>query len=40
MEVWDHCLNLSKFWSILSEEDRDYVDCAKDAILERKRWDI
>lgn len=40
MEVWDHCLNLSKFWSILSEEDRDYVDCAKDAILERKRWDV
>jgi hypothetical protein len=40
MEVWDHCLNLSKFWSILNDEDKDYVDCAKDAVLERKRWNV
>jgi len=40
MEVWDHCLNLSKFWSILNDEDKDYVDCAKNAVLERKRWNV
>jgi len=38
MEVWDHCLNLSKFWSILSEEDRDFVQAAQDSITEGWEW--
>ena len=28
--VYDHTLTISKFWSVLSEEDREYiVDCIK-----------
>jgi hypothetical protein len=30
--VYDHTLTISKFWSILSEEDKDYIQCAQDAI--------
>ena len=30
--VYDHTLTISKFWSVLSEEDREYIQCAQDAI--------
>lgn len=30
--VYDHTLTISKFWSILSEEDKEYIQCAQDAI--------
>lgn len=30
--VYDHTLTISKFWSVLSEEDKDYIQCAQDAI--------
>jgi hypothetical protein len=40
MEVWDHCLLLSRFWTILSEEDRDYIECAKHAVLEHSKWAV
>jgi len=30
--VYDHTLTISKFWSLLSEEDREYIQCAQDAI--------
>ena len=29
---------ISPFWSILSEEDREYVQCAQDAISEGWEW--
>jgi len=29
---------ISPFWSILSEEDREYVQCAQDAIDEQWKW--
>ena len=30
--VYDHTLTISKFWSVLSEEDKEYIQCAQDAI--------
>lgn len=31
---------ISPFWSILSEEDRDYVQCAQHAIEDQLEWNI
>lgn len=36
--VYDHTLTISKFWSVLSEEDREYVQAAQDAIQDKKSW--
>lgn len=30
--VYDHTLTISKFWSVLSEEDKEYIQCAQSAI--------
>jgi hypothetical protein len=30
--VYEHTLSVSKFWSVLSEEDRDYIQCVQFAI--------
>ena len=32
--------NVSKFWSILSEEDREYIQAAQQAIDESTTWNI
>ena len=32
--------SLSKFWSVLREEDKDYVQCAQHAIEEGMEWNI
>jgi hypothetical protein len=31
---------LSKYWSIMSEEDKDYVQAAQYAVEERKKWKL
>jgi len=31
---------ISPFWSILSEEDREYVQCAQHAIEDQLEWNI
>jgi len=33
--VYDHTLTISKFWSVLSEEDREYIQCAQSAIEDK-----
>ena len=33
-------LSISKFWSILSEEDRDYIQGAQHAIYSKTPWEI
>jgi len=33
--VYDHTLTISKFWSVLSEEDKEYIQCVQDAITEK-----
>ena len=37
-EVYTQTLHISKFWSILSEEDRDFVQAAQDSITEGWEW--
>jgi len=32
--------SVSKFWSVLSDEDKDYLHCAQDAIDEKVSWNI
>ncbi len=36
--VYEHTLTISKFWSILSEEDREYIQCAQNAIEDKLPW--
>ena len=37
-EVYNQTLNVSKFWSILSEEDRDFIQAVQDSIEEGWVW--
>ena len=37
-EVYELTKNISKFWPILSEEDKDYVQAAQDAIQNKIDW--
>jgi hypothetical protein len=32
--------SVSKFWSVLNEEDKDYIHCARDAIENKTQWNI
>ena len=38
VEAYDLTLKISFAWSVLSEEDREYVQCAQDAITEGWEW--
>lgn len=38
--AYEKTLEISKFWSVLSEEDRDYVQCAQHAIEEGLEWNV
>ena len=35
-----HILSVSKFWSALSEEDRDYIHACRYAIEEELPWNV
>ena len=37
-EVYNQTLHISKFWSILSEEDKDFLQAAQDSITEGWEW--
>ena len=37
-EVYELTTSVSKFWSVLSEEDRDYIQAAQHAIDEKELW--
>ena len=39
-EVEDHIQTVSKFWSALSEEDRDYIHGARYAIENKMAWNV
>jgi hypothetical protein len=39
-DTLDLIASISKFWSILSEEDRDYIQAASQAVNEKIHWDI
>jgi hypothetical protein len=32
--------SLSIYWAHLSDEDKDYVDCASDALKEKRKWEV
>jgi len=36
--VEEHIQSISKFWSALDEEDRDYIQCAQHAIEDKMEW--
>jgi len=36
--VKEHIESISKFWSVLSEEDRDYIQGCQYAIEEKLKW--
>lgn len=38
--VEEHITTVSKFWSVLSEEDRDYIHGARYAIEEKLEWKV
>lgn len=38
--VSEHIESVSKFWSVLSEEDRDYIQCSQHAIEEQMEWNV
>lgn len=31
---------LSMYWAHLSDEDKDYIDCASDALKEKRKWEV
>ena len=37
-EVYELTTEVSKFWSILTEEDRDYIQAAQHAIEDKTVW--
>lgn len=39
-EAIDLTHRISPFWAILSEEDREYVQCAQDAIEHQSEWNV
>lgn len=39
-EVIEHIESVSKFWSVLSDEDKDYIHGARHAIEEKMEWKI
>lgn len=32
--------SVTKFWSIMSDEDKDYIQCAQIIIEEQREWNI
>jgi len=39
-EVAEHIYSVSKFWSVLSDEDKDYIDGSRYALEEQIRWEL
>ena len=38
-EVYNQTLQVTKFWSVLSEEDRDFLQAAQSSIEEGWKWE-
>jgi len=32
--------SLSMYWEHLSDEDKDYIDCASDALKAKRKWEV
>lgn len=38
--VEEHIQTITKFWSVMTEEDKDYIDGARYAIEEKLEWNV
>lgn len=38
--VTEHIETITKFWSVLNDEDKDYIDGARYAIDEKMEWKL
>lgn len=39
LEVYKLTESVSKLWQILSDDEKDFIQCARIAILEQKSWE-
>lgn len=39
-KVLNHISSITKFWSVLSEADKDYIDCAQHATEGNLEWNV
>jgi len=39
-EVDEHIYTITKFWSVLSEEDKDYIHACRHALEYQSRWEL
>lgn len=39
-EVKNHIESISKFWNMLNDDDRGYIQCARFALEERREWKV
>jgi len=39
-EVDDHISTITKFWSVLSDEDKDYIHACRHALEYQSRWEV
>lgn len=39
-KVDDHISTITKFWSVLSDEDKDYIHACRHALEYQSRWEI
>ena len=39
-EVEEHIYTITKFWSVLSDEDKDYIHACRYALEYQSRWEI
>lgn len=38
--IYEITTSVSKFWSVLSDEDKDYIQVAQHAIADKLPWDV
>ena len=38
--IYEITTSVSKFWSVLSDEDKDYIQCAQHAIEDKLPWGV
>ena len=39
-EVDDHISSITKFWSVLNDEDKDYIHACRHALEYQSRWEV
>lgn len=39
-EVEEHICTVTKFWSVLNDEDKDYIHACRHALEYQSRWEV